>query len=428
MQKLLTVLKREYMTRIRTKGFIFGTIAMPFFVLLVTIGPIALTAVRTEKIHTLAVIDLPGGLFERIQAQLDQKNAKGQRLYDLKQLIVQPENLDAVLQSQKAELAEGTFDGIIVIPADVFEKNEVQYYGKNVTDFQRNQEIRSAISHVLQEIKLAQHNLDPELVKSLTRRVTLTTIRIERSGREQVGGVSTFMLAFVLVFFLYMALIFYGTYVMRAVIEEKASRVVEVLISSIRPFHLMAGKILGVGSVGLTQFLIWAITASLIFAASGMFFNVMGLSDEAGRELAVPSVGPDVMFYFVLFFVLGYLLFATLYAAVGAMVNSEQEGQQLQMPIIAFLIAPMIMLNFVIRDPGSTISVAMSHIPFFSPIIMFARIVIEKPALPEILLSILLLVASIYVLILLAAKIFRVGILMYGKRPTVPEIWRWLRY
>lgn len=227
------------------------------------------------------------------------------------------------------------------------------------------------------------------------------------------------------VMFLYMALIMYGAFVMRSVYEEKLARVVEVVISSCKPFQLMAGKVLGVGAVGLTQYLIWALVAGLLTVYSGA---IMQMFSASANGFSIPTIPISVLIYFVVFFILGYLLFATLYAALGAIVNSDQDAQQLQYPVIMIIVVAFFLAFSIIKNPDSNMSKIVSLIPFFSPITMFTRIAVQMPPFLEILLSIVLLIVTTLCLIWLAGKIFRVGILMYGKRPTLPELLNWIKY
>jgi ABC-2 type transport system permease protein len=212
---------------------------------------------------------------------------------------------------------------------------------------------------------------------------------------------------------------------MRGVIEEKTSRVVEIVLSSMKPFQLMAGKILGIAAVGFTQYAIWTVF--------GVALATKGRSLASGAVpqmdmFRIPTIPPYVFFYFVVFFILGYFLYSTLFAAIGSMVNSEKEAQQLMMPVIMMLVVPLLMIMFVMRSPGSSLSVVLSLIPFFAPMLMMLRISVLLPPWPQVLGSILLLVLAILFMIWLSAKIYRVGILMYGKPPRLAEIVRWIRY
>jgi len=203
------------------------------------------------------------------------------------------------------------------------------------------------------------------------------------------------------------------------VLEEKTSRVFEVLLSSVRPMELMAGKILGVAAVGLTQFAIWFV----MFSAAGGYISMAAAKFELG-SLSVP---PSLLVYFAIFFVLGYLLFSSMYAAVGAASNSDQEAQQMQLLILPFILVPIISMNMVIRNPSGAAAQGMSLFPLFTPILMFMRICVEAPPFPEIALSIALLALTTMGMMWLCGRIYRVGILMYGKRPTLPELVRWIQ-
>ncbi len=427
MQKMITVVLREYLTRIRTKGFILGTILLPLLMLAMVTLPTLLMFIRSEDQKNIAVIDLSDQLYDALVRELDQTNDAGERIYRLHRLMVKPENLEPVKETLKQEIADGKRYAYIIIPRDVLESNRVEVYAKNVSGIRVQEDLRTALTQVIREKRILAAGLDPEFIQKVTKRVDLRMYKVGPGGEEREEKGQTFVLAYVMLFFLYMALILYGTFVMRSIIEEKNSRVVEVLVSSVRPFHLMAGKIFGIGSVGLTQFFIWSVAAGLIGAYSGLLLGIFGVNPSGG-EIPMPDISIAVLIYFVLYFVLGYLLYATLFAAVGAMVNSEQEAQQFQTPVVMFLVVPMILMTFVLNNPHSTTNIILSLIPFFSPMLMFMRIVVEMPPFYEIFASIALLIGTILLMVFLVGKIFRVGILMYGKRPTIPEILRWLRY
>jgi ABC-2 type transport system permease protein len=208
---------------------------------------------------------------------------------------------------------------------------------------------------------------------------------------------------------------------MRGVLEEKQSRIIEVLLSSVRPFDLMLGKLIGIGMVGLTQYLVWAFFGFLI---SG----IAALPAMEASWNRIPRIPVAQLVFFVIFFVLGYFLYATLYAMVGAIVSNEEDGQQVQLPVTMTFVVPMLMSSMVMRNPSGTLSTILSMVPIFTPVIMFLRIGLEMPPWWQIALSIFLLIVTILGLVWVAAKIYRVGVLMYGKRPTLPELARWLRY
>jgi len=228
-------------------------------------------------------------------------------------------------------------------------------------------------------------------------------------------------------FFLYFVLLVYGTQVMRAVLEEKTGRIVEIILSSVRPWELMLGKVLGVGAVGLTQLGIWLLSGLLIVSLGIPALVALIPAGEVPAEIreALPGVGVGA--FFLVCFLLGYFIYASLFAAVGAMCSSEEEAQQLQFPVVSLVIIPVILLMPVLERPETAFAVSVSLFPFFSPILMFARVAAGAAAWWEATLSVVLMTGTLFGTAWVAGRIYRVGILMQGKRPTVPELWRWLR-
>jgi len=422
-RKLLVVIKREYLTRVRTKGFILGTILMPVFVLVFGIGPSLLMMLETGKSERLVVIDMTGVVFPEMEA-IAQDSLQWSGRVKLSQ--AEPANGVAELKQELSrEVDQGELDAYLYLPADLFDSYQVEYYARNVSDFKRLARAKRLVSEAVRRIRLAQSGLDADLVRGLMRGVDMRTFRVGPEGKEQADSGGMFVLTFILGFLLYMTLVIYGSFVMRSVIEEKSSRVVEVVVSSLRPFDLMAGKILGVGAVGLTQFAVWILALVLVTVyGSSLATSMFG---QAG-QIPIPSVPLSTYVYFIIFFLLGYFLFASLYAGVGAMVNSDQEAQSVQFPIVMLLVLPFLLMFFVINNPDSSAARILSLIPFFAPILMFTRIVVQMPSLFEVWGSIVLLVLSVVASIWVIGKIYRVGILMYGKRPTLPEVVKWMRY
>ncbi len=426
MNKLWTIFKREYLSRVKTKGFIIGTALTPLFIIGVTIGPGLLMNIKSEKAKTFSVVDLSGIVFSQLEKSLNDATKIGQKLYLLKHEAASAENLEEVKKQLSQSVDKNEIDGYFVFPAAIADSNQSEYYAKSVTDFDQNRMYRDIISRIITDYRLTQSNLDPSIINKLTKRVELKTFKVEKGGKEKEDQGMSFTVTFVMVMFLYMALIMYGVFVMRSIYEEKLSRVVEVIISSCKPFQLMAGKVLGIGAVGLTQYFIWALVAGLLTFYSTSILQAFSL--PGAENIPVPTIPIHVLIYFVIYFVLGYLLFATLYAALGAMVNTDQDAQQLQFPVMILVILAFFFAFHIIKTPTSSLSKISSLIPFFAPITMFTRISVQTPPFAEILLSIIILIATIIFFIWLAGKIFRVGILMYGKRPTLPEVINWLKY
>ncbi len=425
MRKVGAVIKREYLTRVRTKGFIIGTLAMPIVIGILTVAPALLMTLKSEKPKKIFIIDQTDRIFPGLKAALKDTTKGGISLYKLSKVETSPEELPEVRKELTEKVDEGEIDGYLVIPKDIFERNQAQFYARNVSNFRVNENLEGAVSKAVSHFRLSNSGLDPERVRKLAKGVNLRTFKVTGRGKEEEDTGATFMITYILVFFLYISLIIYGVMVMRGVIEEKSSRMVEVIVSAVKPFQLMAGKILGVGGVGLTQFLIW----SLIVGGLSLYGRslVSSLAGEMG-PLSLPGIPISLLFFFVLFFLLGYFLYATLYAGVGAMVSSDEDAQHLQMPLVALLIIPFMLMFYVIGNPNSGLAVLFSLIPFFAPIIMFTRIAVQTPPLWQILLSLVLLGSSIVAMVWVVSRIYRVGILMYGKRPSLPELVKWFRY
>lgn len=428
MDKMWTVLRREYFSRVKTKGFVIGTILLPLFMLGLFVVPVFLALIKSEKPKQIVVVDQTGEIFDSLYVALDERDAAGQRLYDFIKREVAPPELEAAKDSLAADVDRGALDGYIIIPAAVFDHGAAEYYGKSVSNESENEAIEDAISNIVTATRIARSGLDAEQIRQMVRSIRLNTFRVKAGGEEEKDPGFSFIIAYFLGFFIYMAMFIYGAIVMRSVIEEKTSRVVESVISSLKPFQLMAGKIFGVGAVGLTQFLIWALAMGLLslygLALAGLF--VSDPSKVQGLDL--PTISLGTLGFFVLFFVLGYFLYSTIYAGIGAMVNSEQEAQQFLVPIGLIIVVPFLMMTFIITNPSSQTSVIMSLVPFFAPIIMLARIAVEMPPFWQIGLCVVLMILTILGMIWVVGRIYRVGVLMYGKRPTLPEIIKWIRY
>jgi ABC-2 type transport system permease protein len=424
-RKFLTILRREYVSRVKTKGFILGTILIPLFMIGISVLPAITMLLKTEDQRRIAVIDMSGEIFDRLLSILDDSTEAGARKFDLRRRDAGVEDLEAVKKSLADEIDREKLDSYIYLPANVLETSKAELYGRVVSNFRENERLEDAISRIVTETRIKRSGLDPDAVRQLTQGVSLTTFKVGPGGKEEEDRGYSFGLAYGLAMFLYTTMFIYGAIILRSVIEEKSSRVVESVISSVKPFHLMAGKIFGVGAVGLTQFLIW----TLALAAVSLYgVQIVGMMAPAAKGVNLPTVPIGVLVAFVVYFLLGYFLYATLYAAVGAMVNSDQEAQQLQWPIVILIIIPIMFIMFIIQNPASQTSFILSLSPFFAPILMIARIVVQMPPLWEILLSMLIMAATIFGLIWVVGKIYRVGVLMYGKRPNLPELIKWIRY
>jgi len=432
MRKVLIIIKREYLVRVRTRAFMIGTIISPLFMLALITLPVFF-ATRGGGDRRVTVLDQTGDpdMFAAIKRSLeargegdDELNRRdpgvGRTNYTLTQKVVAPgEDLQAVeLQYQQQAAQDPNLTYLVLRPGSA-EPLEVEYFAKNTSDFSIGT-LERAINDAVSTLRLKRAGLNSAQIAAYTKRIEMKRNKITSSGGVEEGGRADFVVAFIMLFFIYMTVLIYGLAVMRGVIEEKQSRIVEVLVSSVRPTQMMLGKVIGIGMVALTQVGVWALSALLL--------TTIGVSVFASRGLTMPNLPISLLIYFVVYFVLGYFLFSTLYALVGSTVSSEEEAQQAQIPVTILLVVPMMIFNMIMANPTSNASIVLSMIPFFAPTLMMMRIAVVNPPLWQILLSMLIMVASILGCVWVAARIYRVGILMYGKRPSIAELGRWLRY
>jgi ABC-2 type transport system permease protein len=413
--KLWAVVRREYLERVRTKGFVIGTILGPLVMAAMMIVPIFAIRSSSQPLR-VAVLDRTGTLGSRVEEAL--RNA---RLDDKPRFDVQLSGAQTPV-AREAALKEATLggrlDGYLVLPEDAVAKGTASYYGRNVSNRIDLRTMERAVSDVLVGVRLAAAGLDPTKVRDLTRELDLKTIRLSESGEREDQG-AAFVFAVILLMILYVSILMWGQMVMTSVIEEKTSRVVEVMASGVSSTTLLAGKLLGVGAAGLTQFLVWSLS---LFAAS------LAMAGPLAGTLPMPEVTPLMLVSFMLFFLLGFFFYAALYASIGAAVNTVQEAQNLVWLVMVPILIGMVSFPAAIEAPEGSVSVAMSMIPGISPLIMFLRIVVLTPPLWQIALSIALLALGIVGVLWVAARVYRVGILMYGKRPTFSEIVTWVRH
>lgn len=415
MNKTFKILKREYVTVVKTKTFLIGTILAPVIMMGLLLIPILTSRVKTESQVKISVIDETGILFDDIASELNDKLSDGRMEYLLNKIEKGHKQLETIEKELQTDIKRRKIAGYIHIPEDVFENMKVTYSARNVTNFQTIRRLRSAVNRSVIKQKIIAEGLEPSVVMKLTRNISLNTERITEGEKKGSAG-QTFIIGYVMMLVLYMTILIYGTFVLRSVVEEKSSRIIEILMSSVKPFELMAGKIFGLCLVGFTQYVIWIFTALVVLSFTPTAF------------MSLPQIQPVLFVYFVLFFILGYLLYSALYAAVGSIINNESESRSYMIPIIMPLIIPIMLMSYIIGNPDAPLTVFLSLFPYTSPTVMMTRICVSSPPLIEIAGSILILIISIIAEIWIVAKIYRVGILMYGKKPTPGEILKWIRY
>jgi ABC-2 type transport system permease protein len=427
LNSMFVVLKKEYLQRLKSVAFWLSTVLLPFFMVAMVILPMLLM-MRQEAKFTVAVSD-PTGTFlpamEKIQADMSKANTAVKLDPKASALDRQPQ-MDMTFQDatgQKAEdlraqVEQKKLDGYLIIPADPFKAESFEFYARNLSNFAALSHLESIANRALFLLKSQALKLDDQNRAFLAKRIDLKAFRVEKGGAKEEKGFAAFFAVMGIFITLYMLILIYGQFIMRAVLEEKTTRVVEILASSVPPFQLMMGKIIGVSLAGLTQVAIWG--TCLLVLSAGAF----GFVASTG---SLPSLTATQLIFFVVFFLLGYFLYATLYAAVGAMFNNEQEAQQMAMVVVIPVIIPVLLMQSIIASPDSTMSVVMSMIPIFTPLLMYLRILVETPPAWQIALSLVLTFLTLVGAIYVCGKIYRIGILMYGKRPNIKELWRWVR-
>jgi ABC-2 type transport system permease protein len=419
LQRVLAVIRREYLERVRTKAFWISTILVPVFLGAVMILP-AWLAARGGGEFSVAVLDLSGRFFEPIRLEVERSVSGVDEKLDVTLVRQEPgTDPDATRERLKEEVQNKSYDGLLVIPDTMPDEGRPEYIAPNVAAFKLLTVIERSVNNVMVADRLTDAGLDPETVRELTRRVGLNTLKLGKGGEETSDQGQTFILAYIFVMIIYMTVLMYGIYVMRGVLEEKSSHVVEVIISTVKPFELMLGKILGIGAVGLTQFLIWAVLMAAISAPGTM--AAMGMS---GIEL--PSIPAQLLVFFVIYFVLGFLLYGTLYAGIGAAFDTEQEAQNFQALVTMFLVVPLVLMMQILNQPDGTLSVVLSLIPFFTPMLMFLRMTLTQVPPIQIAASVVFMIAAILACTWIVAKIYRVGILMHGSKPKMKDLMRWV--
>lgn len=440
MNKLMTIIKREYLSRVRTKMFIIATLLLPVSVVVFTIVPALLMSIKTGGATRLTIVDGSGKIADplaavltnepndeegersqaRIQPAREQARSITRTRYDVRKQGFDGKTPDEIKRALNEQVEKNDLDAYIIIPADILDGTSVEYFGRNVSDFVSLGQMENRISRVVRDQRMIEAGIDPAQVRRSSVSIEMTTQKATNNPDEQAGG-GGFVMAYIVGFLIYFTIIIYGQMILAAVVEEKTTRISEVLFSSARAFPLMLGKLIGVSLVALTQFAIWA----TIF----LFLSLYGISAiwASGMENPLPHIAPSVIAYVFLFFVLGYFIYATIYALVGAMVTTTQEGGQLAMPILSLLMVGFFLSFTVIRSPSSPFSFWVSLIPFFSPITMLVRIVTETPPFWQIALSLAIGYASVVGLVWLAARVYRTGMLMYGKRASLAEALRWMR-
>ncbi len=428
MRNTWVILKREYIERVRTRTFLVLTLLAPAIMTALMILPAKL-ATMGQKADYIVIVASTQQFGEMVRQQLladpmlsdaseGEESGSRTKAEDQYTIVVDTDSseLERARLLQKVDSRE--IDSFIWLTDDAIASHKITWSSREMEGSREKSWLSDAVNRIVQEQELLKQGISSAQAAELLTPLKVETVRIDHGRETKSSGSSRYLEIIVMVMLIYVAVLLYGISVMRSVLEEKTSRIMEVLLSSASSTELMTGKILGVGAVGLTQIVVWTVMGGVIALPSM----------AAQPNFADLQLSPVMMISFVLYFLLGYLLYSTMYATIGAITTTEQEGQQLQFLIVMPLVLSVFMLMPVIRTPDAASVMWLSMIPFFAPIVMFARIVIQTPPIWEIGLSLLVMVGTIAGLVVLCARIYRVGVLIYGKRANLPEIMKWLKY
>ena len=423
MRKIWLVIKREYLTRVRTKVFILSTVGLPLFSIGIFAFTMALAERKSDHPVRISILDNLGGLATQILRSLDEKLPDGRPRFQLVRAWDRPASAKDAYQELTRQVRDGQLDAFLEVPKDILSGKDATLHTRNGSDYQTDRSLGRALNNAVIERRLSDRGVHVDNLSQIMHAVDLNLVKVTKTGESEENGQSV-LVQLSIVMVLYITLLVYGVMTMRSVLEEKTSRIVEILASSIRPVYLLAGKILGVAAVGLTQYLIWMATAALV----STYGAAVGSTFRPGAVAPKFHLPISFLIYPVIFFLAGYFLYASLYAAIGSMVSSEEELQQLQMPVTLVIVSCFILYPLIQRAPNSPLAIGLTLFPFSSPILMVFRITVQTPPFWQIALSLAICAATTVGVVWLAARIYRVGILMYGKRPSLVELLRWLRY
>lgn len=433
MNKILLVIQREYLARVKKKSFLIATLLTPliFPAIMGIFVWIAVSEKENQSLRIIEVIDETDLFFMESSEQ-----------YAFTSSVDDPEEAKKMVQ-------DGDRYGFLYIPKmEISSPKGIQYYGIENPSISLMSYLESALKRKIEDQRLYEKGIDPSILKEIRTQVSIQSVTLGESGEEKINDATVnYAIGFLAGILIYIFIFVYGNQIMQGVIEEKSTRIVEILVSSLKPFQLMMGKIVGIGAVGLTQFLIWVV---LIGTLTTLVTGVLGMQmpQQQAMEMASPEMAqatPDsseladilmviqgidfltIIVSFIIYFLGGYLLYGALFAAVGSAVDAPSDAQQFMFPItIPLIVAYMGLFVFVLQDPNSTTSFWLSVIPFTSPIAMMGRVSYGVPFW-ELSLSIGLLVLGFLFTTWLAGKIYRIGILMHGTKPSYKILWKWVR-
>lgn len=427
--KIWTIIQHEYTSKVKSRGFILGTILAPLGIVLIYGAMIAVTLLSSgQTTLKIAILDYTGQIGSELVAR------------DTSKFFLTTKSEKEL----RKEVLDKTLDGYLVLNDNFLLTGKADVFTSGGGGLGFIESIESNSEDIIVNKKLKEIGAGQNIIDLVNSGVSITTKKVTTEGAKKDYSEILAFLGYALGFMIYGLMFTYGSFVMRGVIEEKANRIVEVIASSARPFEIMFGKVVGIGAVGLTQVLFWLILLVLLFAVGGSVAS-MFISQPGGASMAQGAAGSQpqqaelIMFFqnftispwvivaFLFYFLAGYFIYSTLFAAVGSAVDQEQDASQLSLPVALPIIIPIMFIPNVMSNPDGTLATVLSLIPFFTPILMIARIAATDVPLWQIALSVVLLAGTFLLCLWVAAKIYRVGILMYGKKPTFKDLFKWFK-
>jgi ABC-2 type transport system permease protein len=413
--KVWAVIRREFVERVRTRWFWFSAIIGP----VLSIGVIVFQIMQSVEggVHRIAIVDSTSAGF----------GARVVEALSASRFVATNRPAHAgLIDSLTALVSDKQLDGFLIITDDLTATGRAEYRAASLS-IQTIEDLQRSLSRLVEKARLEGKGVNPAVVDWAQIRVELDQKKISRGRTIAESAGQSFAVAWVMAILLFMAILIYGVNVMTSVLEEKTTRIIEVLVSSLRPFQLMAGKLLGAGSVSFFQFIIWAVSFQLVIRLRVQIAKLLGADPSLAAGLKLPHIPTATLLVFFAFFLGGFLLYSSMFAAVGAMSSNEQEARQAQLPVTYLLMISYISIIGLTNNPSSTYAKILSMVPFTSPIASPVRWTSGGMSTPELAASLALLAVAIVAITWMASRIYRVGILMTGKRPTMKELVRWVR-
>lgn len=411
-RKILTIAKWEYLEKVKTKTFIISLIITPLIIILFAILPSLLFRDEEPKVEVIGIIDSSGIYFNQLKEEFDKyKLDDGQNNYVLINLFLTNRKVKELKLIADNNILKNMIEGYLLINNGGTDSVEVEYISKSIGEYKIVSRFEEVLNSIRIKQKLAEAGIKPDLASTLQERINVQQLKVEEAGKvSELDFLTTFFLSIVFILLLMMIVVYSGQMLVRSMIEEKSSRLIEILVSSCTPEEILTGKILGLASLGITQVIIWSFIGLVLIGSS-----------------VIPVSAFKNILPMLIYFMLGFLFYTTLFVGIGSAVNTEQEAQQITTYISLILMFPVVIALPAIQNPDFVATKIFSYIPLTIPTIMLLRLNIQDVSNFELLFTILIMVVSIVIATKISAKIFRIGILSYGNKLSIKEIFRWLK-